>query len=267
MTTTPRQEVVLITGAAGDIGWAAAKRLANSNRCIVLADHPAAADRLAGRATDLRALGCATLEAPFDVTDRDDVQRAIDFIETSVGIATLVFNNAGYQGVFSRVDQMPTSDVERVFAVNVIGAFNVIAETTSRMIAASVGGVIVNTASMAGVSGAPNMAGYSASKAAVIALTKSSAKDLAPFDIRVNSISPAFIGPGAMWDKQVEMQAAANSQYYSTDPTEVAAQMISMVPMRRFGSLDEVAEVVSFLLSPASSYLTGINIEIAGGSV
>jgi 2-dehydro-3-deoxy-L-rhamnonate dehydrogenase (NAD+) len=82
----------------------------------------------------------------------------------------------------------------------------------------------------------------------------------------VNAISPAFIGPGQMWDRQVEMQAAANSQYYSNDPTEVAKQMIDMIPMRRFGSLEEVAAVVDFLLSPAASYLTGINVEISGGS-
>jgi 2-dehydro-3-deoxy-L-rhamnonate dehydrogenase (NAD+) len=69
-----------------------------------------------------------------------------------------------------------------------------------------------------------------------------------------------------MWDRQVELQAAANSQYYSTDPEEVAEQMISMVPLRRFGSLDEVASVVSFLLSNDASYLTGVNIEISGGS-
>ena len=120
---------------------------------------------------------------------------------------------------------------------------------------------------MAGVGGAPNMAGYSASKAAVIGLTKSSAKDLAPFNIRVNAISPAFIGPGAMWDRQVELQASAGSQYFSADPAEVATQMISTIPMRRFGSLEEVASVVEFLLSPAASYLTGVNIEISGGSV
>ncbi len=91
------------------------------------------------------------------------------------------------------------------------------------------------------------MAAYSASKAAVIALTKTAAKDLAHHSIRVNSVSPAFIGPGVMWDRQVELQAATPSQYFSDQPDEVAAQMINSVPLRRYGSLDEVAAAVLFL--------------------
>jgi NAD(P)-dependent dehydrogenase (short-subunit alcohol dehydrogenase family) len=119
---------------------------------------------------------------------------------------------------------------------------------------------------MAGVAGAPNMAAYSASKAAVIGLTLSAAKDLAPHGIRVNAISPAFIGPGRMWTRQVEAQAMAGSQYYGTDPADVAEQMISQVPLRRFGTLEEVASSVVFLLSDDASYLTGVNLEIAGGA-
>jgi NAD(P)-dependent dehydrogenase (short-subunit alcohol dehydrogenase family) len=142
----------------------------------------------------------------------------------------------------------------------------VLQHATAAMIAAGVEGAIVNAASMAGVSGAPNMPAYSASKAAVIGLTKSAAKDLAPHNIRVNAVSPAFIGPGAMWDNQIAAQAAAGSQYYAADPSEVAEQMIGMVPLRRYGSPAEVAAVVAFLLSPDASYLTGQNIEIAGGS-
>jgi len=128
-------------------------------------------------------------------------------------------------------------------------------------------GSIVCSASMAGVGGAPNMSAYSASKAAVIGLVKSAAKDLAPAGIRVNAVSPAFIGPGAMWDNQVAMQAAAASPYYADEPEIVAAQMLGMIPLHRYGSPAEVAAVVAFLLSDAASYVTGTNVEIAGGSV
>jgi NAD(P)-dependent dehydrogenase (short-subunit alcohol dehydrogenase family) len=100
-----------------------------------------------------------------------------------------------------------------------------------------------------------------------IGLTKSAAKDLAPAGIRVNSVSPAFIGPGRMWDNQVAAQAAAASPYFAEDPEQVAREMIAMVPLRRYGSTDEVARVVAFLLSDDASYVTGINVEIAGGSV
>jgi NAD(P)-dependent dehydrogenase (short-subunit alcohol dehydrogenase family) len=115
--------------------------------------------------------------------------------------------------------------------------------------------------------GAPNMAAYSASKAAVVALAKTAAKDLAAASIRVNSVSPAFIGPGAMWDRQVALQAGTPSQYFSDDPGEVAAQMIGSVPLRRYGSLDEVASAVLFLLSDESSYITGFDLHVSGGAV
>jgi NAD(P)-dependent dehydrogenase (short-subunit alcohol dehydrogenase family) len=143
----------------------------------------------------------------------------------------------------------------------------VLAAASRAMIAADDGGALVNVASMAGVSGAPNMPAYSASKAAVIGLTKAAAKDLAPAGIRVNAVSPAFVGPGRMWEAQVAGQAAAGTQYYASDPDAVATQMIGMVPMRRYGSVQEVATVVAFLLSDDASYVTGVNIEVSGGSV
>jgi NAD(P)-dependent dehydrogenase (short-subunit alcohol dehydrogenase family) len=177
-----------------------------------------------------------------------------------------LFNNAGYQGEFTALPNYPVADLRKVFDVNVIGVIQVLQHVATAMIAAGIAGTIVNTASMAGVGGAPNMPAYSASKAAVIGLTKSAAKDLAPHCIRVNAISPAFIGPGKMWDNQVASQAATKSQYYAHEPAEVAKQMIDMVPLRRFGSTAEVASVVAFLLSDDASYMTGQNLEITGGS-
>jgi 2-dehydro-3-deoxy-L-rhamnonate dehydrogenase (NAD+) len=257
---------VLITGGAGDIGSAAASILAHRFSAVVLADHAEARERLAINAAELRSSGIVVHELQFDVTRRDEVRAAFDQCADLGLPVSAIFNNAGYQGSFARIDQLDSADVERVLMVNVVGVFNVIAEGSARMIKRGVGGAIVNTASMAGVGGAPNMAAYSASKAAVIGLTKTAAKDLAPFNIRVNAVSPAFIGPGAMWDRQVELQAAAGSQYYASSPDEVAKQMINMVPLRRYGSLAEVATVVDFLLSSGASYLTGINLEVSGGS-
>jgi NAD(P)-dependent dehydrogenase (short-subunit alcohol dehydrogenase family) len=143
----------------------------------------------------------------------------------------------------------------------------VLSTVSAAMITAGLTGSIVSTASMAGITGAPNMSAYSASKAAIVGLTKSAAKDLAPAGIRVNAVSPAFIAPGRMWEKQVASQAATPSPYYADDPSEVARQMIRMVPLGRYGSTDEVARVVAFLLSDDASYITGINVEVAGGSV
>jgi NAD(P)-dependent dehydrogenase (short-subunit alcohol dehydrogenase family) len=245
---------VLVTGAAGDIGTAIAEVLARRGYELVLADHPDASERLdevCGR------LGAQ--RATFDVTDEAAVAAAVDGVGPLGGLV----NNAGYQGVFTSVDLYPLEDARRVLEVNVLGVMTVLAAAARVM----TGGAIVNIASMAGVSGAPNMPAYSASKAAVIGLTKSAAKDLASLGIRVNAVSPAFIGPGRMWDTQVARQAAAGSQYYAADPDEVASQMIGMVPMRRYGSVQEVATVVAFLLSDDASYVTGVNVEVSGGSV
>jgi NAD(P)-dependent dehydrogenase (short-subunit alcohol dehydrogenase family) len=253
---------VLVTGAAGDIGAAIADVLARRGYRLVLADHPSGEARLNETVAACRGLGAQADGVTFDVTDEAAVAAAVAALGPLGGLV----NNAGYQGVFTPVERYPLEDARRVFEVNVLGVLTVLAAVSRSMIESGAEGSIVNIASMAGVSGAPNMAAYSASKAAVIGLTKSAAKDLAPHRIRVNAVSPAFIGPGRMWDNQVAQQAAAGSQYYAADPELVAAQMIGMVPLRRYGSVQEVASVVAFLLSEDASYMTGVNLEVSGGS-
>jgi NAD(P)-dependent dehydrogenase (short-subunit alcohol dehydrogenase family) len=260
------ERIALITGAGGDIGRAAARRLAQDGWALALVDHPSAAEALGETRQACAAFGAPVWLDTFDVTDAADVARSVDACRETFGVPTALFNNAGYQGRFERVDRYPHDDARRVLEVNVLGAFIVLSTVSAAMVAAGVGGSIVSSASMAGVSGAPNMAAYSASKAAVIGLTKSAAKDLAAAGIRVNAVSPAFIGPGRMWDNQVASQAAAEGPYYADDPAEVEGQMIAMVPLGRYGSPDEVARVVAFLLSEDASYLTGINVEVSGGS-
>jgi NAD(P)-dependent dehydrogenase (short-subunit alcohol dehydrogenase family) len=254
---------VLVTGAGGDIGTAIAEVLARRGHRLALADHPSAGARLDETVDRCRRLGAEAQGVTFDVTDEAAATAAVRELGPFGGLVS----NAGYQGVFMPVDRYPLDDARRVVEVNVLGVMAVLAVVGRAMIAAGSGGAVVNVASMAGVSGAPNMPAYSASKAAVIGLTKAAAKDLAPSRIRVNAVSPAFIGPGRMWDTQVARQAAAGSHYYSADPDEVAAQMIGTVPMRRYGSVHEVATVVAFLLSDDASYVTGVNVEVSGGSV
>ncbi len=204
--------------------------------------------------------------ATADVTDPAAVAGLVGECEDSFGTPTGLFANAGVQGRFERIDRYPVAEVGELLDVNVVGVFAVLSAAAAAMVAAGRGGAAVLTASMAGVTGAPNMSAYSASKAAVIGLAKSAAKDLAPAGIRVNSVSPGFIGPGRMWERQVAAQAEAGSQYYDADPAVVAEQMRALIPMRRCGTTEEVAGVVAFLLSDEASYLTGINVEISGGS-
>jgi NAD(P)-dependent dehydrogenase (short-subunit alcohol dehydrogenase family) len=260
------RRVAIVTGAAGDIGRAVAQRLAADGWSLALTDHPAAHTALDETQSLVAALGVEAWSIACDVTNDDEIARAIGRCCDTLGTPTGLFNNAGYQGQFIALPNYPLADLRKVIDVNVIGVMQVLQHVASAMITAGVAGTIVNTASMAGVGGAPNMPAYSASKAAVIGLTKSAAKDLAPHGIRVNAISPAFIGPGKMWDNQVASQAATKSQYYAHDAATVAEQMIGMVPLRRYGTTAEVAAVVSFLLSDDASYLTGQNLEITGGS-
>ena len=253
---------ILVTGAAGDIGTAIAELLARRRHGLALADHPDAVARLNETVELCRGLGADAEGITFDITDEAAVKAAVQ----GLGALSGLVNNAGYQGVFVPVDRYPLEDARRVVEINVLGVMTVLAAVGQAMIAAGSGGTVVNVASMAGVSGAPNMPAYSASKAAVIGLTKAAAKDLAPNGIRVNAVSPGFIGPGRMWDTQVAGQAAAGSQYFASGPDDLAVQMIGVVPMRRYGSVHEVASVVAFLLSDDALYVTGVNVEVSGGS-
>lgn len=253
---------VLITGGGGEIGLAVARRLAAEGAAIALLDLDA--DKLGASVDRLAADGAQVTHHVCDVTDAAQVDDKVIEIANTAGPIDRLFNNAGLQGAFAPVHNYPVDDFRHVMEANVTGAFHVLRAVSAGMVAGE-GGSIVNTASMAGVSGPPNMAAYGASKAAIIGLTLTAAKDLAPHGIRVNAISPGFIGPGSMWDRQVEKQAAAGSQYYAADPATVANQMIGSVPMRRYGDLTEIPGAVAFLLSDDASYMNGTNLPISGG--
>lgn len=259
----------LVTGAAGDIGRAVAIRLAESGARLALVDLPSAHGRLEESARLCAELAVANTvrTVTCDVRDTTEVEACVASVTSELGPPDLVFNNAGYQGEFVGAPDYPVNDARLVMETNVIGVFNVLRASARQLRTAAKSGSIVNTASMAGVSGAPNMIAYSASKGAVISLTRAAALDLAPLGIRVNAVSPAFIGPGAMWTRQVELQARTGGLYYESDPDRVAEQMVNQVPMRRLGTVDEVASSVVWLLSDESSYITGENMIITGGIV
>ncbi len=256
----------LVTGAAGDIGRAVAVRLAREGADVVVSGLDRAAEAIAATVAACEQVGSGVASAlPFDVTDEQAVDAAVAELADRGEAPAVVVASAGVQGAFAHTTEQHADDVRAVLEVNVTGTFTVVRAVAEALIAADRPGAFVTLASMAGVSGAPNMVGYAASKAAVLGLTRAAAMDLAPHDIRVNAVSPAFIGPGAMWDRQVARQASVPSPYFADTPGEVATQMLGSVPMRRYGSLDEVAAVVAFLASDDASYVTGTNTEISGG--
>lgn len=255
-------KVAVVTGGAGDIGLATARYLGERGADIALLDIDEA--NLATAQTKLQAASVKTLAVSCDITDLEQVRNALQRIVTDLGSVDLLFNNVGYQGDFAPTHQYSLDDFQRVMNINVNGAFTVLRIFTEHM-ASHGGGAVVNTASMAAVGGPPNMIAYTTSKAALVGMTLTAAKDLAPYNIRVNAISPAYMGPGFMWTRQIELQAAAGSQYFDQDPSVVEQQMVDSIPMRRYGEIDEIPGTVAFLLSDQSSYITGINVPIAGG--
>jgi NAD(P)-dependent dehydrogenase (short-subunit alcohol dehydrogenase family) len=256
----------LVTGAAGDLGRAAAIRLADEGWSLFLADHSSAAERLEAVRVECARSDADAVAVTFDVTDAAAVEFGIEALANQYGVPAALVASAGVQGEFAPVLEYEPASVRRVLEVNVIGVFNCVRVVARLLIRGHSEGSVVALASMAGVNGAPNMPAYSASKAAVIGLVKSAARDLAPHGIRVNAVSPGFIGPGAMWDNQVAQQASAGSRYFAREPSAVARQMIGSIPLGRYGSPGEVADLIAYLVGDRSSYMTGINVEVSGGA-
>ena len=233
MTASGRR--ALVTGAGSGIGAACVDRLL-AQGCRVTAVDLHAGD-MTDRAGELDAI------CEVDVTDAVAV-RAIDGIDRM----DIVVQSAGVVGPNVPLLETPLDGWERTFDVNVTGIFNVMQATLGGMVERGWGRV-VNIASIAGKEGNPNLSAYSASKGAVIALTKSVAKELATTGVLVNSIAPAVI---------------ATPMNLETAP-EVLEYMLSKIPMGRLGETSEVAALVGWLCSEECSFSTGACYDISGG--
>ncbi|GKZ00696.1 hypothetical protein MPSEU_001021600 [Mayamaea pseudoterrestris] len=202
-----------------------------------------------------------------DVTDAQQVAETVDSIVERFGRIDCLWNNAGYQGKIQQLLDYDVVDFERVMKINVTGMF-IVLQACARHMAKNADGArysIVNTSSVAGMRGTPAMVAYASSKAAVLSMTICASKELAPNNIRVNAVSPALIGPGMMWDRQNRLHAESGSPYFDSDPEKVGQAKINGVPLKRLGTVEEVVNVVAFLLSDDSSYMTGSNLVVDGG--
>lgn len=207
-----------------------------------------------------------------NVTEPESVETAVENSVSKFGTPDMLWNNAGYQGQIKPTLEYSIADFQAVMSINVTGMFTVLQSVAKRMAEKSKDRnddsfkySIVNTASVAAMRGTPAMVAYASSKAAILAMTVSTAKDLAPNGIRVNAISPALIGPGFMWDRQNDLHAKSGSPYFSTDPEVVAKGKVNGVPMKRLGSIEEVIKSVAYLLSDDSSYTNAFNLVVDGG--
>jgi len=256
-------KVVVVTGAGGDFGRTGATVFKREGAHVVLLD--AAPKPLQASESALKQIpGPEAFAVVCDITKQDQVDAAVAAVEKKFGRITHLWNNAGYQGHVTPTLEYSVEDFQRVQDINVVGSFRVL-QAFARSMKKTGGGVIVNTASVAGLRGTPAMSAYVASKSAVLGLTMSVAKDLAPFNIRVNAVSPALIGPGFMWDRQNQLHAESGSPYFASDPETVGKNKVGGVPMKRLGSIDEVVKAVVFLMSEESSYCCGTNLIVDGG--
>lgn len=230
----------VVTGGATGLGFAIAQRMLASGATVTLWDRDAVA--LAGAA---KALGAGVQTVQMDVTRHDSVVQAV--AQTAPKVDALV-NSAGITGPNTPLANYPVDAWHQVMQVNVNGIFHCCREIVPLMQQANYGR-IVNIASVAGKDGNPNASAYSASKAAVIGLTKSLGKELAGTGIRVNCVTPAAVKT-AIFDQMTP---------------EHIQFMLSKIPMGRFGLPEEIAAMVAWLCTEDCSFSTGAVFDLSGG--
>ena len=241
------RKTAIITGSSRGIGAAIALRLAKDGYNIALNDLNESMFENNDIKEKITALGVEAEIFLADVSKYDQCETMVKAVKERFGTIDVLINNAGItrDGLMAR---MPEEQYDMVIAVNQKSVFNMLKLAGNVMIRQKQG-KIVNLASVAGLYGNPGQINYSASKAAIIGMTKTAAKELGSRNINVNAVAPGFIST-PMTDKLTEEQKA---------------KMLEAIAMKRYGTVDEIAGVVSFLCSDDASYVTGQTIEISGG--
>ena len=238
--------LAIVTGGSRGIGAAIAEKLAQDG-FDVLINCASSVEKAEAVAEKCRAHGVNAYVKKWDVADYDACSTALKEIKEEIGVPFILVNNAGItrDGLMA---QMSEENYDLVIRVNQKSVFNM-TKLAGKVMIRQRSGRIVNLASVAGLYGNPGQMNYSASKGAIIAMTKTTAKELGSRGITCNAVAPGFIQT-PMTDKLTEDQRNA---------------MLAQIAMKRYGQPEEIAGVVSFLCSPDSSYVTGQIIEISGG--
>lgn len=241
-----KDKVVLVTGGSRGIGRAIAVAFAKSGATVVFsyAGNEAAANETSALITGA---GGKAKAVRFDVADSKACSEAVDAVVKEFGKVDVLVNNAGV-AVDGLVMRVKDEDWDRQLDTNLKGAFSLIRAVSRPMMKAR-GGAIVNLTSVVGEMGNGGQAAYAASKAGLIGLTKSIAKELASRNIRCNAVSPGFIG--------TDMTAHLNE--------ETKAKMMGVIPLARLGTPEDIANAVLFLASDEAGYITGEVLKVNGG--
>jgi NAD(P)-dependent dehydrogenase (short-subunit alcohol dehydrogenase family) len=237
------QRVMLVTGGSRGIGAAVARRAAQRGFTVVVnyATNAAAAEAVAADC------GFGAYAVRADIADADAVTALFSEIAERSGRLDALVNNAGISGPYGTFDAIDADGLNELLAINVRGPY-LCAQHAVRLMDAS-GGVIVNISSKAAVLGGPNeWVHYAMSKGAIEAFTTGLARELAPRNIRVNAVRPGLV-----------------DNNFGAAPADRIERLTPMIPMRRVGTLDEVADAVIWLAADAPDYVTGTFIDVTGG--
>ncbi len=238
-------KVAIVTGGARGIGAAICLKLASQGANIAVND--ISKEACQDIVVDIAKRGVKAMAVGADVSQPADAKRLVDDVIKEMGQVDILINNAGVTRD-NLIMRMSEAEWDTVIAVNLKGTFNCLQAVTRPMLKQK-SGAIVNLASVVGVAGNAGQANYSASKAGVIGLTKSAAKELASRGIRVNAVAPGFI--------ETEMTKQL--------PEEYTGKLKDLIPLGFFGTPQHVADVVAFLAGGDASYVTGEVVKIDGG--
>ena len=246
-----QDKIVLITGAASGIGAAAALAFAEQGAQVIVSDR----NPKGGEAT-VEAIRKTQGKAEFmacDVSDYNAVKALIDQIKSKYNRLDIAINNAGVPGTTARTHDYPVDDFEQVLKINTSGVFYGMKAQLPLMLAQG-HGVIVNTASIAGLKGLPNAVAYSASKHAVVGMTKTAAMEYGKKNIRINALCPVFTVTPLFDPVAIEKVAAG-----------IPDKLKANVPMKRFAEVQEQVDAILWLASSKASFVTGLALPVDGG--
>ncbi len=237
----------IVTGASRGLGRHFALTLARAGAQVVLAAR--GIDRLETAVKEIEGFGGRAVAIQVDVTDGENVRACVKTAENALGPIDILVNNAGI-AVTKPMLEHTEGDWDSVLDTNLKGVWLMAQEVARRMVHRGQGGSIINIASVLGERGIAQLPGYCASKGGIINLTRAMAIELAPHEIRVNTIAPGYI------------ETDMNRQFFTT---QAGQRLIKRIPQRRVGQVEDLDGVLLMLASDASRYMTGSVITIDGG--